>query len=414
MNIKKYYSIILKFLGFKFINKKESLDEIIINIDSDNNINQFTLERNKKWYDNKEIRLSINIFYISIIAVLIGWQFVYSIYLAINKNNVKFFTSNIFPLMFFSQYLLSIWYYKNIQFEKIIDVTNFYFNLMFLFSTVFSFLMPTVEIILLTNDKYIEVYTDIFRNATNHPSKIFLCLLLFLSKFYSYFIFFVNIGIFSLIFINHCLDISSYVDKLKKIVESDMKNLTLDVVVNDYTELKYYHSESVKIMNNIFSSITFFGFMASYFTFVNYGSYYIGASNYINIVYFVCIEIIYIYTITKVKKMVDDMKDIIHSQKFIYKFLSKSNIEHIVGDTYEGDNDSKKIHIIKEISFRNMIKSCENSQSLDWIVLIKKLDQPWENFKIFGFEIEDAEIIKKLVAILFGFLMILNFDPSRL
>ena len=57
---------------------------------------------------------------------------------------------------------------------------------------------------------------------------------------------------------------------------------------------------------------------------------------------------------------------------------------------------------------RLIIKISENSEGTDWIILDKKLGGEWEKFNLFGFDIDDDTLMKKIIAIICGIGMILN------
>lgn len=103
---------------------------------------------------------------------------------------------------------------------------------------------------------------------------------------------------------------------------------------------------------------------------------------------FLIIELVYIYsTINEVKKNVSTIYTLIAS-----------------------DNDNHSVYI-KDISLRSMIRTHENAlhlQAIDWLVLNFILKDSWKNFKIFGFDIDDATIMQKTIAVIVGLFMLVN------
>lgn len=67
--------------------------------------------------------------------------------------------------------------------------------------------------------------------------------------------------------------------------------------------------------------------------------------------------------------------------------------------------DLKKINP-KELEIKNFFIDIENSKSIDWIIFIEILKLNWSKFNIFGVDIENSTIIRKLISvvilILFG------------
>lgn len=395
----------LYFYGLK-ITKQKQEHEVIIQIDSENNI-QTTTNTNQtdKWTKYKPI--ITNIIHIFAIFCLIGWESFYVFINAIVIKNAKYFLCNIFSLMYLSQYLSVIWYIKKIKFGTIIKNEHLA-NIVLLCNIIISNIIPVLTIIFVVCDIHVNVYSDIYKKL-NTVSSGFLCLLLYLSKYFSYSIFFVNVTIFTLIFMGHCFDIQNYVTKLNDIIDKKTTDVSSNMIINDFCELKERHSMYVTIMNSLFSFVTFFGIIGSYFVLVNFGSEYTGALNYIDIGCFVLIESIYLYTITSVKRSVGDIQKIIFSQKYILHSLAKLDLEEMPFID-ESEPVDKKINGIKLVSIRNMIKIHEVSESIDWLVLNKKLEEPWDNFHFMGFEIQDVDIVKQLSAIIIGILMLFNVN----
>ena len=88
--------------------------------------------------------------------------------------------------------------------------------------------------------------------------------------------------------------------------------------------------------------------------------------------------------------------------------LIKSNTE-IINDN-DIDLESNIINIsqynkLKNIVLRTMLKTHENHFANEWQMLDSVLDQQWENFSIFGFELNDTSLAKKAIALLTAFFM---------
>jgi len=277
-----------------------------------------------------------------------------------------------------------------------------------------------------------------------------LVVLLSFNTFYSYSIFFTNLLIFSSIFIIHSINIRHYTEKLTEYVKNNTEELTTESVIKDYSELKAQHTKSVSKLNNMFSSITVIGILSGYFMSINFGTKFLGIFNYIEIVCFLITEAIYLYSISRVKLSSSGVASIINSPLFVSRFLSRSPLEEFASDIIFNNSDeieeikennnlvrrtsknndlmimekinnnlsnhgkTKKIDFIKDLSIRSVIKNHENAESLDWIVLNFKLNSPWENFKLFGFEIEDTTLIQKTTAVLTGLLMLLHLNDTFL
>lgn len=84
----------------------------------------------------------------------------------------------------------------------------------------------------------------------------------------------------------------------------------------------------------------------------------------------------------------------------IYKSLQTDNVKDL----------NKKVDMIKTIIFRNLILTNENCINLDWIILYDKLSEPWECFHIFGFDIDDSQLIQQFISIALGMLGLLRLN----
>ena len=282
----------------------------------------------------------------------------------------------------------------------------------------------------------IIIYKEIWDNF-NTIGKIVLTIILFISKFYSYGVFFINLTIFSSTFIIHSIEIKSYTERLESYVDNNEDSLTIESITKDYSELKTQHTQSVVKLNNIFSSVTIFGIIGSYFITINFDTNFISPLHFVDACCFLITEIVYIYSISRVKLNVSDIQSIINSPKFVSRYLSRVHLEEFTGEltsssiTDSGSiieehkilktikkskklekdkNLNHKINFIKDISLRSLIKGHENAEGIDWIILNFKLGGNWENFKLLGFDIDDDTLIKKTFAVVIGLIMLLNLN----
>jgi hypothetical protein len=183
-----------------------------------------------------------------------------------------------------------------------------------------------------------------------------------------------------------------------------------------------FHGKSVYALNNIFSYTTLFGVLGNYFAILYFKNYNINKSLvYIDMICFLIIEIIYLYSIHKVKDVIEDIIAIINSIKFNEKFLRREQFKNLYATTRNiPDNisivsnvdEAKKIDIIRDISLRNLIKTHENAENIDWIVLENKLLSNWKCFDLFGFELDDSTIIQKLTTVIVGMFMIFQLNQK--
>ena len=53
-----------------------------------------------------------------------------------------------------------------------------------------------------------------------------------------------------------------------------------------------------------------------------------------------------------------------------------------------------------ELEIKNFFIDIENSKSIDWIIFIEILKLNWSKFNIFGVDIENSTIIRKLISVI--------------
>lgn len=92
------------------------------------------------------------------------------------------------------------------------------------------------------------------------------------------------------------------------------------------------------------------------------------------------------------------------------KCVNSKTIIDTVEQMQNSDDTNKKIDFIKNISFRTMVTATENGISMDWIILDKKLSDPWERFVVCGFEINDSQLFQQLLAMALSFLGLLGIS----
>jgi hypothetical protein len=257
---------------------------------------------------------------------------------------------------------------------------------------------------------------------------VFICILIFITQFYSYAIFIGNTLIFSATFLNHSKNVKIYLKKLKNFIS--VKEITIIDIITDFDTLKNDYKRSVKDMNNLFTSILVIGFLSIYFVIINYGTSVDYVFSYIEVAMLLLNIFSYIIPISRMNDTVDKINGIVNSMEFNSMFLNRESFIEMSGDIplqpmrempiSSTDNshpvndidrlrtmieqaksmrefDVDTLNFIKEVVLRSMIRDLENSNSNDWQILSNKLAQPWKYFEIMGFAIYDYTIISRLL-----------------
>lgn len=462
----RFYDFFLKICGLiKIISKNKSNNsdnsddenesnakDIIISIDESNNITRKVISNNSLGISNKSFKLIINLCYLLFVLSILSWIIISAIVESIIQKDGRYISSNMFTVMYLLQYITGIIFYRTKFYKNTMkNMKNQYttFYILYIGSFILSITLGLSAIIFLVNDLNINIYTKYY-NVTNTVGKVFLSIVLALDKFYAYNIYFINMIIFVLILTNLKCKINLYKKKLEDVIGNNEINITISDMIKEYVELQACHKKSVNSLNKIFTSITIFGLIGCYFTIINFNTDFVGIFSYIDLAFYLILDCVYFYSINNIRSVIDDIKSVIGSPKFVIKFLSKSEMTGFSGDVYNdyvGDIDeydeieldiiepqdkkktkrvnrmsysikqpnntrelNKKLDVVKNMLYRNIILNTENSADLDWIILYNKLLEPWECFKVFGFDISDDELVQKFISIVLGMFGILQLN----
>jgi hypothetical protein len=456
----KFYS--LKFLFYNIIKQdattngsdiENNFDNIVIAIGENGEIVQTVNEQKVKCANKNTILRILGIVYFVCVLFVIGWQCLYSVIKSIIELDIRYFTSSCFSFLYLGQLVTGVLFYNGKFFNSIFYKTESYHTILLillLLASVASFILSFISIVLLLNGYNLINYTHIYNEATD-GGKIFIVIAMFLENFYSYNIFFVNIIMFAAILQYQRVGILTYLTKLGNIINGNVEDMTITSILEEFAKMKSHYKKTVLSMNFMFASITVIGMVASYFTLINIGTEFAGIFSYIDLALFLIIEAVYIFTISQINDTKGEIRSVIGSATFITKFMNKNSLNPIYGDVYENNRDigmdedrvdvelddlrstraennrmimdtyecisdrgiiesEKKIDLIKNMTFRNIIISNQNGVSLDWIVLYSKLSEGWQPFKIFSYDIDNAQIVQKLVMIIFGLSAIIRLN----
>lgn len=355
------------------------------------------------------LKLIIDILYKIFVGGILIVPSIIVLYYAIINKDIKYALTNIFLILPIIQYITGIIYQQSKHFNitlkrnaQIIEHGNIIYIIPIIVSGIISIIMS----ILLIKKKNLSVFSKIM-GKYGIVEKVLVTLFTTIHFFYSYIIILTNFIIFGITFILHYNNISKYHTTLTDHFNTKSTIIPLDGITKEHSEIKSYHADSVNKFNNIFSTLTIIGFIGSYYTIAYYNTSYIGIYDYIYTGTFFLIELMYIYIIHRVKQIVSDILKLMSSEKIIHIYLTK----RVIYNNEETDNEfsmEKTVTELKKISNDIFINVIENSRNLSWQILKETLSESWESFTVCGFEIDDATIINKLVAIIVGVLMILN------
>lgn len=400
------------------------LQEVIIQVQN-GKIIEDRIGKKPIFFKRSIFRYPINFTYGIFILLLFLFPVAYVIVLSIMEKSLIYIQMNIVVFLFLTQYVVGYIYYHSTNFDRfIVNNKDFDRHLFYTYLLVFllSLIISVSSSILLIFSRNIYIF-DTFYLSENITSKVFIQLFVFLYMFYGYSILLFNLVTFSSIFVIEGLKLKKYKNKLEQYIEISPDELTIHSIMGEYSELKENHAQLIKDLNNIFSTFTILGILAAYFISLNIGEGLVTILDYINFGLFLFAESIYLYIINRLKVNQQDIMGIINSPRCIARFLEKVELREFEGEihddisfednikkVYKSADPESKLNLIRDMVFRSVIKLQENSESLDLLVLNGKLNEGWERFQLFGFEIDDTTLLKKLFAIVSGLIMLLMLN----
>jgi hypothetical protein len=394
------YKSYLKLFGYKGLIDSNDTNKVTIDI-RNGSVRSINDKQKRKWYEGDKMRKFINTTYHILIGLLLAWIPIYTIIMSIMDSDIKYITSNIFSYLFLVQYILGIQYYNKKHIYEIYGTENNINKIdkYYIYGIIIGLITTITMLVLLIISIDNTIYNDIYNGSL--VQKIFVCILLVCENFFSHNCFMFNIINFSFVFYNYGKNIQTFYDQLVQKLNQAEK-ISVISIITDYQELKNNYAKSVILWNNIFSSVLSLGIFGIYFSAMSFSVEYISFTHIINSLYVLFTSILYLYTINKVQNVVQDIQRYINSPQFINTYKNDTIDNDIeLGDA--DDNDQ-----IKNLITKVMISSTYNNFSNEWQILNNILNQKWFNFTIFGFEIDNADLIKKASAILISLLMALN------
>jgi len=356
-------------------------------------------------------RYPINGIYMLLICCILIWPIPYVIYKSIVEKDARYVTSNISLLLFFSQYIFGLLYYRSEHFTRITKRYKIYSKVIilgFVLGLCLTIGLCVMGSLLIAFDINVNIFTE-FYDESPLIGKIFILIGFNIYIFYAYNILFSNFLIFGMVFLLHNYSIKKYTKTLETYIDNSDPDLRIDDIVKDYSELKAQHTKAVVSMNNIFSSVIVLGGLISYFILINFESKFVGVFHYIEMGCFLFLMILYIYINSRVVLSVSGIIALINSPRMASRYLS-SNTLTVMGDTYDTDDTEMNNMDLEELALRSSIKSSENVNISHWLVLNTKLGGAWENFKILGFDMDNNNLIYKAGVVITGLIMMFNLN----
>ncbi|AYV84009.1 MAG: hypothetical protein Hyperionvirus15_47 [Hyperionvirus sp.] len=187
---------------------------------------------------------------------------------------------------------------------------------------------------------------------------------------------------------------------------------------------KEAYEKSVDHLNTMFATTTLLGALASFGVFVHIpmGLFVMDIFDILYIILYIIGEIVYFYSINRVRKSITHIQTTIFSGNFIKRYLSRQPFQESSLDIHPSMKSLKDMDAESDIgsisySINRMSKhvACistnisDTMTSTDWLIMSKLMDIPWKNFTLVGFQVENIGFINRIGAVIFGLLMASGF-----
>lgn len=352
-----------------------------LNIDY-NNPNIYVQLNTKKHTYIKIIKYVYNI----LILGIMSWSIFLTLYWGIKYDNFKSFGKNLFQIIIVLQYLYGIKYFKKF---KLSSAYNTYF-LSFLWISIFIGLSIAITfVVLVKHEFYVNVYSELYSYDNNNG----ILLLLLFDKSFSYCTFMINTSIFISRMIYHKTKMNNYSKKIEEFSETPMNLINkINTIITEISKIKNDFSVSVVSLNAFFVVFNLFGFPYLYISILTFANGIIHIDQIIDVVLFILIELIFILTSKNIKESRESIYEVISSPFYVNNFVRN-------GSSHE------RSRIINNVVNENNEIIVNLHSIAVWNILLDILNNNWKNFDIFGFKLDDSDILHKIFGLIVTFLL---------
>jgi len=328
--------------------------------------------------------------YIAIIFMSMLWSVPYTLYMSVRDSSFSHFGRSWFQIMIGIQYYYGITYFgKEHFYENIVCKTELmkYIKYSLPIAFIISLSLAIFSVSLLTLGFKIHSYDEIYDNAT-YGGRITLCILLFMDIIYSYLTFTLNACIFAVNMLYHKNTVEEYSNEMDAFIKNSMSTVRkLNIIANDFSQMKDNFDKTVVILTPFFTTLNFFGFSTMYFYLNASSNGTITPMEIVNIILFLMIQIVYITSIQSVNSNIGEISGIILSNSVITTFFGNKRVTKsfplgdkqlsFTNDESSKNNDSKKDnqqYIMSDLNIRRhdqkYPEQLDNVEILDHVKII--------------------------------------------
>ncbi len=183
-------------------------------------------------------------------------------------------------------------------------------------------------------------------------------------------------------------------DFITEKIKSNIQNFDINNISIEFMILKRNYNKTIVNFNDIMSNMIGFSSIPSFYILSNLGKkfdfmYYNGFS------IFLLMSCVFHYYLSKIDNDIDYLKSTCIKNRSISDYITrKKNIYFFESNAIELENINSN-----ELSFKNYLVDVENSQSIDWLIFDKIINEKWRDFEIFGVKINNSSIIIKIFSL---------------
>lgn len=361
--------------------------------------------RNNDEQQNKMKKI-LKYVYNIIIFMIIMWLLINSIMMFIKNKNIINFMEIVFYALYIAQYINSLIFFNKTYLTKKIKENNKIkckLNISCIISFSISFLVAILLFhkILFNKENNICILNSIFEN-TNIYNNIIIILGLVISNMS----FLINSCIFAVILFNHFDEVENETIALityserETILEKKVSNITSKIV-----KIQNKYETSISILNRFFTIVYILFFVSLYIVLKKIANDTIIYLDIVNLGIFLIIQIIYLWSIQKMKTYVNDLTDTITNiiNKNIYNNREPFDKEILTYSDSESLTDKIIINNWKytiKTSTQSRIMVGDIYEHTQWKYLQEISQIKWKTFAIFGIELDDSALLQKLLGII--------------
>lgn len=386
-----------------------STTEIQINHDQLRDIQQQQQEEKQFYTLSCCFEFLSNWSYSFIIFSILLFQPINTIYIVSTTNTER---ENVYLSNLFFQFISPFQYFYSIQYFNTDHFETFYFhhsleqtlNKISLLILFISMLNVSINIIRLLGTDFDGEFPQYYSYSETNQYVILVFLLL--SWIYANIIIFTNLICFCLVFIKH----SNIIHSFSKRIQEDNCNISLNQISQELINIIYQLKTSISHFEVIFSSFTFWGAISFGFFIDRLKSGNFDFFPWNTFIIYIILQCGFFFIILNVTKQKDSIDDFIKNPKYIHKYIKRYTVreikEHFSLDHTNKEQQTDQINLI----ICNLIE--ENATAVDWILLQQFINSDWAEFKFFGLNISNFNLIKKSVVVIsfiFAVNQLINF-----